>query len=194
MGKPRIKTCVDCNTTESYRWYAGPQCEKCRYEAKASAMICVKCSSNWSKRWYKGPTCQLCYNKDYLNNKNNYTVCGDCGSKTKNSTYKNKCSACYKRNYRKNSLKPWESDISTRKQNKNKNKTLRGKYLLSKNRAEKRGLAFDIDFQNFEDLLKSGCSYCSEQLVDKTGCSLDRIDNNKGYLKDNVLPCCGRCN
>lgn len=41
-------------------------------------------------------------------------------------------------------------------------------------------------------LLHSSCAYCG-QLPDPVG-GIDRIDNNKGYTRDNTLPCCSFCN
>jgi hypothetical protein len=35
------------------------------------------------------------------------------------------------------------------------------------------------------------CTYCGETIQPR---GLDRIDNSKGHLRDNVLPCCATCN
>lgn len=37
------------------------------------------------------------------------------------------------------------------------------------------------------------CYYCLSPLHPLSG-GLDRIDNAKGYTRDNVLPCCSMCN
>lgn len=47
----------------------------------------------------------------------------------------------------------------------------------------------DLNFV-IEQLLK-GCYYCNDK---DSRIGLDRIDNNKAHYKDNVLPCCSRCN
>jgi len=39
--------------------------------------------------------------------------------------------------------------------------------------------------------ITKGCSYCGETEIRMT---LDRIDNDKGHLQDNVVPACIRCN
>lgn len=48
-----------------------------------------------------------------------------------------------------------------------------------------------------EDLLElrvdKSCHYCKSKLHPLLG-GLDRIDNAKGYSRDNVLPCCSMCN
>jgi hypothetical protein len=37
------------------------------------------------------------------------------------------------------------------------------------------------------------CVYCGS-LIRGIGSGLDRINNSKGYIIDNVNPCCGTCN
>lgn len=34
----------------------------------------------------------------------------------------------------------------------------------------------------------------SDGNLSKTGVGLDRIENSKGYIISNVVPCCGSCN
>lgn len=47
----------------------------------------------------------------------------------------------------------------------------------------------DIDWM-IGNILKQPCFYCGD--TNRVGC--DRIDNNKGHTKDNVVPCCIECN
>lgn len=44
----------------------------------------------------------------------------------------------------------------------------------------------------YEEIVGLGCYYCGAEI--RTGVGLDRIDNHKGYLIENCLPCCGFCN
>lgn len=43
-----------------------------------------------------------------------------------------------------------------------------------------------------ENILDKECIYCGETDWRKLGC--DRINNTKPHTKDNVVPCCQRCN
>jgi len=70
--------------------------------------------------------------------------------------------------------------------------------------AIKRNKSFEIELIDFIKLLKGNCFYCdSEPLTERKLFGtygnylyngLDRVDNNKGYLLDNVVPCCKVCN
>lgn len=57
----------------------------------------------------------------------------------------------------------------------------------------RRGLETDLTEIQFLALRAQDCNYCQGALP-VSGCGLDRIDNKKGYLVDNVLPCCAACN
>jgi hypothetical protein len=48
--------------------------------------------------------------------------------------------------------------------------------------------------KTYTELTNRNCYYCDLDLSDKTGARLDRIDSNKGYILQNVVPCCKRCN
>jgi predicted DNA-binding protein YlxM (UPF0122 family) len=76
-------------------------------------------------------------------------------------------------------------------------------YYKYQKSAEKRGYDFDIDVDTFHQLVQQPCNYCGSTHTshetskvgfkyDYTG--LDRIDNNKGYIVTNVIPCCKICN
>lgn len=61
----------------------------------------------------------------------------------------------------------------------------------------KKGLTSDISLDFILDFLKEGvaCYSCDiKQNESLSVLGLDRIDNLKGHLKDNVLPCCTKCN
>ncbi len=56
---------------------------------------------------------------------------------------------------------------------------------------KKKRFEFDLNIEwLIENILFKNCTYCG---TDKyIGC--DRIDNNKGHIKTNVVPCCVKCN
>lgn len=51
-----------------------------------------------------------------------------------------------------------------------------------------------ISFMEWQQIITKNCYYCNTTLIGIRGTSLDRIDNTKGYILSNVLPCCGWCN
>lgn len=55
----------------------------------------------------------------------------------------------------------------------------------------KKGRENDLDREFVRELIKDGCSYCGETEIRMT---VDRVDNERGHLKDNVVPACMRCN
>ena len=77
-------------------------------------------------------------------------------------------------------------------------------YYKYKHGANRRGLSFELTMKEFKNLIDSKCFYCgaeSSQLFKgySEGYSMlyngvDRVDNNKGYSKDNCVPCCKTCN
>jgi len=74
-------------------------------------------------------------------------------------------------------------------------RTPKGKYKNLKSSAKFKGIELQINFEQYTEILKENkCFYCDASLVGSAGHSLNRIDNNKGYLVSNVKPCCGICN
>lgn len=70
--------------------------------------------------------------------------------------------------------------------------------------AERRELAWDLTEEDFKKLTGSDCHYCgigprqiwasSDAHGEYIYNGLDRINNNKGYMLGNVVPCCWECN
>lgn len=70
----------------------------------------------------------------------------------------------------------------------------KGRYNRLVSRGKEREIEVSLTRDQYDTLvLGASCSYCMEPLP-KEGVGLDRIDNDKGYSLDNVLPCCGDCN
>ncbi len=87
------------------------------------------------------------------------------------------------------------------KKNKATKKNKNSKYLNYKGKAQKAKRSFELSKQFFNILLETQCFYCGRKpgCIDKKNTdnyhsSIDRIDNNKDYTYDNVLPSCNECN
>jgi len=59
--------------------------------------------------------------------------------------------------------------------------------------AIKKNLQFELDANEFESLVNSHCHYCDDYHEERV-IGIDRIDSSKGYLMNNVVPCCAICN
>lgn len=60
-------------------------------------------------------------------------------------------------------------------------------------KAYERGYSMDLQFDDFKKLVLSPCYYCKSQKENEVN-GIDRIDNSKGYTKENSVPCCQICN
>jgi hypothetical protein len=56
---------------------------------------------------------------------------------------------------------------------------------------KKRGFQSDLDLDAVKGIISCSCTYCGETEL-KIG--LDRIDNGRGHMRDNVVAACPRCN
>lgn len=68
--------------------------------------------------------------------------------------------------------------------------TALGVYSKYKAGAKHRGKHFDLTMEEFCELYGRKCHYCGE----KEAKGVDRVDNDKGYTKENSVPCCTWCN
>lgn len=66
-----------------------------------------------------------------------------------------------------------------------------GRYAVYKGGAKSRDLPFEISLKDFMGFWQKPCTYCGSE-IDTIG--LDRIDSEKGYVLDNIIPCCFLCN
>lgn len=81
---------------------------------------------------------------------------------------------------------------------------MRSIYRSYKSNAKEKNRIFEVTFDDFVKLVSKDCHYCGSvppMRLQKTnfneGClanGLDRVDSTKGYLLDNIVPCCSHCN
>lgn len=103
-----------------------------------------------------------------------------------------KCKSCYNKDW-------WSKNPEKRKdyaQNRNPRDIYKIEYRFThaKSTAKQRKKCWDLNLEQYSNFLKKKCYYCNKSLLNESGIGLDRIDNSKGYVFDNVLPCCGSCN
>jgi len=69
--------------------------------------------------------------------------------------------------------------------------TVHGRFIQYRNTAKYRSIPFEITEEQFATFWQKLCYYCGSDV--KT-VGLDRIDNSKGYVEDNIVSCCETCN
>lgn len=117
-------------------------------------------------------------------------------NKNRDDVLRSHCKDCL-RNYRtKNRERDRVRDAAYRKNNRDKinarqNATPKGRYTIYKTSAKQRDLSFDLSFEEFCSFWQADCSYCGGAIAT---IGLDRVDSDKGYQLDNVVPCCTMCN
>ena len=81
---------------------------------------------------------------------------------------------------------------------------MRALILSYKRIAKMRGLEYTLTEEEFKEITQKDCHYCGAKPNNiskhhtRNGNyiynGIDRVDNNKGYTRDNVAPCCHNCN
>lgn len=142
---------------------------------------CKICNStDQSIRWASKTKCNNCYQKKYVEENKLKRKCNTCeATESKGSWYRGpKCSKCYSKDLYK----------------KGRSRSLGQKYCHLIGASKKKNFILDIDRDTYKKLIDKTCHYCNRNLYELTGHSLDRIEPDKGYVLENVLPCCGDCN
>ena len=67
-------------------------------------------------------------------------------------------------------------------------------YDSYKNRALKKELEFVLTIDDYNNVTQRECFICGKESDNTHRNGIDRMDNSKGYILDNVNPCCGECN
>lgn len=109
-----------------------------------------------------------------------------------------KCDGVRRSKYRRDSADPIKNTLRAERAKKKKRDERRdnidpGKYILKDCRSsdKKKGRIGDLDRSFIDTMISKPCSYCGDINNKMT---LDRIDNDLGHLKSNVVPACYRCN
>ena len=81
--------------------------------------------------------------------------------------------------------------LEKKEYDKNRYNSLRGRWMWYKDTARERNIEFNISLKQAERYYKTPCEYCDAP-VDIL--AFDRVDNDKGYIVENVVSCCKICN
>ena len=67
-------------------------------------------------------------------------------------------------------------------------------YDAYRSRALKKELEFLLTLDDYNTITQKDCFLCGKKTEDNHRNGIDRLDNTKGYILDNVNTCCGECN
>ena len=67
-------------------------------------------------------------------------------------------------------------------------------YNFYKQRALEKKIDFSITKEDYNNIKQNDCFICGKQSDENNTNGIDRMDNNKGYVLDNVNACCSECN
>jgi hypothetical protein len=124
--------------------------------------------------------------------------CPSCGlegkfhkNKSRKDGLQNECQKCRKEQGQKWRL---ENKEYSKQRNKEYNQTLKGRWKSHKSGAKCRNLDNQLTFEQFDEITKQKCWYCSKYSKDKDFCGIDRTNANIGYVFKNCKPCCEKHN
>jgi hypothetical protein len=141
----------------------------------------------------------------------NTKICNKCGIEKEYSEFhknkdciggvRNTCKECRKqekteylsREYvkEKNKQHYIDNKVAIRKRTKAHYWTINGQYHQYKKRAKKSNIVFELTEKDCTPFYNTNCAYCGTKI---NGLGIDRVDNSKGYILSNVVPCCSKCN
>ena len=136
--------------------------------------------------------------KIFINMGYSCVICGDSEIYNFYPKRKNKCKVCLSKEYKNRG----DKDEYIKKQKEwRSNNLIHYRVMSAKHRATRKGFVFEITDDDIVEKLKSqdGKCFISKKPIsmnekDWYSLSLDRLDREKGYTKDNVVLCCYSAN
>ena len=124
-------------------------------------------------------------------------ICVDCGNdfdmyKTFQNNESKRCKQC-NQNQHNQDIKRNEIRSINRNQKEEMFKNKERYYKSYINCAIKRDYEFKLNFEEFCNLVEQKCFYCHHHVLTETN-GIDRVDNSKGYTRENTVSCCEKCN
>lgn len=97
------------------------------------------------------------------------------------------CRSCYDKKRREN------PEFRKKRNQQRKIWDEQNKYKSAKNHIKQKGMTLFLTKKDFFEKTQM-CYYCYTDISNNTGIKLDRINNNLGYTKKNIVGCCRQCN
>jgi len=147
-------------------------------------MKCIDCGTNLFHS-YNWRECDV---------KNHRYLCNDCDNERRhiyNKLHKKQHAKISLAWYYRNKSQSQSTTYRCRRK-RNLKYPVNTRYAEYKYRAKHHNLKFTLSLKEFEFLILSPCIYCGNSINTYNG--IDRVDNAKGYEKNNCVPCCMRCN
>lgn len=73
-------------------------------------------------------------------------------------------------------------------------RTINGRFSSFKTLAKAKDIKQALTKDEFEKIQNDLCNYCGDNFDRGTGYGIDRIDSNIGYILNNCVACCSKCN
>ena len=73
-------------------------------------------------------------------------------------------------------------------------KSIHGQWNNYRRSAKKKAIPFGLTKDYFKKLRKENCHYCGTTKSTAYNMGVDRVNSKKGYILNNVVPCCKDCN
>ena len=149
-------------------------------------------------------TCTHCLHRTRINDRKandkkrqDPNLCLDCGrtlteeirAKGKHDKLLRRCVPCYEKLLKQESKRPerernYKAEAFTNKH------VIWNHYVKG---AKKRGIPFSLSKTLFQELIVKPCFYCDHYKEDEVN-GVDRLNNQEGYIEENVVSCCETCN
>jgi len=149
-------------------------------------------------------TCTHCLHKSRINDRKREdkkrqdpNLCLDCGrtltdeirAKGKHDKPLRRCIPCYEKLVKQESKRPERERNFKAEAFANKH-VIWNHYVKG---AKKRGISFSLSKSLFQELIMKSCFYCDYYKESEVN-GIDRLNNQEGYIEENVVPCCETCN